>query len=174
MTTRSKIEVASPEGKKFLRRVVKDTAKLISDEHWQVRASNATDWRFEFSRIIKAKQIGDADELIVVETDAKVSLPSDQRFGMVQAFSDAEPVDVRHPTRVYCNGESWQVAKLLAEGWDFEVHASPGSSSSSQHGLSFYYIYATDKATSYYGMTVGGETVAVRGRPVIRGAVDID
>jgi len=28
MTTRSRIEVASAEGKKFLKRVVKDTAKL--------------------------------------------------------------------------------------------------------------------------------------------------
>ena len=166
--------MASAEGKKFLRRVVRDTAKLGSGEGWQVRANPGTDWFFEFSRLVKAKEIGDADELVVIATDAKVSLPAESRLGVVKSFTDAEEVDVRRPTRVYANGESWQVAKLLAEGWTFEITASAGSTSSSHHGLSFYSLYATDKETSYYGMTVGGETVAVRGRAVVRGAVDID
>ena len=175
MITRSKIEVESKEGKKFLRRVMADAVKLSHDERWQARASAETKWLVEFSRTVKPAAIGDPEDLIVVETDCQVSLPSENRIGLVKAFSDAKEVRVKHPVRLWLNGETPLLARLMAEEWRFEIIAGPGSASSSEYGLSFYYLYATNyQKQGYYGITVGGETVAVNGRPIIRCAVDID
>lgn len=175
MITRSRIQVESKEGKRFLRRVMADAVKLSSDERWQARASTETEWCVEFSRTVKPKQVGDPEDLIVVETDCKVSLPSENNTGMVKAFEDAKPVRVQRPVRIWMNGETPLLARLMAEGWNLEVVATPGSTSSSEYGLSFYYVYATNYGKyGYYGIVCGGETVAKDGRPIIRCAVDID
>lgn len=175
MITRTKIAVESKEGKKFLRRVMADAVKLDSDQRWQARASTETKWMVEFSRIVKPKQVGDPEDLIVVETDCKVSLPSENKIGMIKAFSDAKEVRVGRPVRVWMNGETPLLARLMAEDYNLEIIATPGSTSSSEYGLSFYYVYATNYGKyGYYGIVCGGETVAKDGRPIIRCAVDID
>jgi hypothetical protein len=175
MITRSRIAVESKEGKRFLKRVVSDATRLDSDQRWQARASTETEWKVEFSRTVKPKQIGDPEDLIVVETDQKLSLPAENRIGLVKSFSDSKPVDVRRPVRVWMNGETPLLARLMAEGWNLEVMAHGGSTSSSEYGLSFYSVYATNYGKfGYYGIQVGGETVAVNGKPIIRCAVDID
>lgn len=175
MITRSKIQIESKDGKKFLRRVMSDAVKLSYDERWQARANSETEWKIEFSRTVKPKSVGDPEDLIVVETDCKVSLPSDHKIGMVKSFSDSKEVMVRRPTRLWLNGETPLLARLMAEEWRFEIVATGGSTSSSEYGLSFYYLYATNYSKfGYYGIVCGGETVAKDGRPIIRCAVDID
>jgi hypothetical protein len=172
MTTRQNVELGTKEGKQFLRRVVKQQLDSNMDNGWRIFASEATDWKLVFRRTVRAKKVGEFNQEIEVMTDSLVRLPG--RTGqMVQSFHDSEPVCMLTPTYVSFNGESGLVAKLLADGFTFEIEASPGSTSSSRHGISTYRALAVNRAISYCGVQVGHETLAMNGHVLISSSVSV-
>ena len=174
MSTYQSVELDSKEGKAFLRKVIRHNTDSNYDNAWRIHASATTDWRLEFRRTIKGA-IGEPDEDITVRTDSKVGLPSDSKTGReVQSFHDSKPVWVCRPTRIFLNGETTGVARLLLDGYRLEIQASAGSTPSSQHGISIYSVEAHNHKYGYYGYGIGGETLAINGRAIIRSTVDID
>lgn len=169
-TTRQTIQLASKEGKAFLRKVIKHNATCSMREDWSLRASPATDWKVVFERTIPG-EVGEPDEEVIVTTDQVVTIYG--KTGAVKSFDDSQEVIVCEPRRVNLNGETPLAAKLLLDGFSLEVHCSSGSTSSSRHGLSFYTLTARNRELSHYSLTIGGETVAKDGQQILSSVVGI-
>ena len=165
------IAIDSKEGRRFLRRVMRDAHE--TEEQWAVTASPETEWRFKFFRTEKGR-IGDPDRLIEVMTDELCKTPSDRSLGFRKPFGDAQPVPVCRPVKVWFRGSTAMAfAKLLLDGARFEITASAGSSHSSQHGLAFYSLAANLPDIRYDSLSLGGQTVTKDGYVVISGAVHV-
>lgn len=170
------IEVASNEGRKFLRRVLKESRKTRFGSGWKAWASESTDWCFEFEITLEPSEIGEPEQTISVRTDVRIRMPSESRIGKrVQAFSDSQEVFVYRPKSVRVDrGDAKWVAKLMLEGASFELVASAGSTSSSKLELSFYYLTASLPDCDNYAVRIGNETVATTNRgTIISGPVSI-
>ena len=173
MTTFQSVQVGTKEGKAFLRKIIKHNERCMMNEEWRAYAGPSNNWCWRFSRTIKG-EVGEPDQHVEVQTDAKVCLPSDSKTGCeVQSFHDSKPVWVSRPRACYMNGDTAVVAKLLADGWAFEIEASAGSTSSSEYGIATYNVFAK-MPNSYYGVYVGGETITVNGKQVVRSVVDVN
>ena len=144
-TTMQRIELDSKDGKKFLRRIVRDNDKVNWDEEWRAHAASDTEWKLRFYRTQKG-EIGDADAEIEVQTGETIGLPGKRSIGNVLSFDDAEPVYVAPPKRLHLSGrDAATVAQFIADGYTIKIEASAGSSNSSRHGLAFYYVLMTKR-----------------------------
>jgi hypothetical protein len=162
-----RIESESADCAKFLRKVAK------TDSDWRVRANDSTDWCLVFVRTIAGK-LGEPDEEVEVSTDIQVAIPPDSAFGERASFHDSRPVIVRRPRGIFLHGSDTQLlAKLLIAGARLSVSASSGSTSSSEHGLSFYSLEAGFPDVPYASVTIGGQVIAKDGRQLVCGAVTL-
>jgi hypothetical protein len=124
-TTQS-VSLDSPEGKKLLRKIVKER------HDWRFSA-NATDgWRLTFTREVKGRT-GEPNATIVVETDSVIPLLtgwSEEREGLP-------------PAPRWVNGRmASTVATLLLAGCSLAVRTSSGSQRSREHGISYSSLVA--------------------------------
>ena len=161
----------TPEGKKFLKKVVRENQDLDWQECWSVRAHTGTHWKLEFKRTIKG-EIGDPERTVTVMTDMEVRV--DYQPGEKQSFSDSKAVYLIGCTGINLRGSDLAVLCNLLRHKNPRVwvigHA--GSTSSSQYGLSFYELQVkTDDLGG--NVSIGSHTVAVNGRRVISGSVEI-
>jgi len=116
-TTTQRTELGSKEGKKFLRRIVRENDKFNWDEEWRAHAASDTDWQLRFYRTQKG-EVGDADAEIEVQTDASIGLPGKRSLGDVLSFDDAEPVYIASPKRLHLSGrDAATVAQFIADGY---------------------------------------------------------
>lgn len=170
-TTFTICKLETPEGKKFLRRVIRENESLGWDECWSCRAHTGTDWRLEFTRTIKG-EVGDPERTVTVRTDMVVRI--DYKAGDKQSFSDSKPVYLIGCTGIWLRGSELSVLCNLLRGTNPRVWVvgSAGSTSSSQHGLSFYDLHVGNKELGG-DVCVGHGTVAVNGRRVCSGTVEI-
>lgn len=163
--------IDTPAGKKFLRRVMKDNADSSWDESWGVRCGPHSEWKIEFRRTLKG-EIGDPERTVVVMTDYKI--PVYYEPGERKSFSDSKPVWLCPCKGIWLNRTDVGVlcSLLLHKDIRISVEGHAGSTSSSEHGISFYYLEA--KSPSLGGcVRFGSETVAVHGRRVCSGSVEI-
>jgi hypothetical protein len=166
------VDLSSPAGLKFLRRVVTDNGKLPSDSSWVVYARASDGWKLTFWRNVKG-QIGDPEARITVCTDYVVRVDG-HRGSQVKAFSDCEPVIVREPTGLHLSRDTAGLAaKMLADGGKLSVDCQCGSTNSSRHGLSFYSLSVTLPRFPYATLAIGGDTVCKDGNVLSSGAVDM-
>lgn len=162
MMTMQKIEIATKDGKKFLR-------KVMREDGWDCYARKAEGWTLTFRKEIKAKQVGDPDSQILVETDC--ILGERGNTGRTQAFHDAEPVDVPAATRMRLStGDTSLMAKLLMADMKPVISYSAGSVHSSRHGLAFVSLRMTDRLT--YGGVSFGETIYKDGQVLTIGPAE--
>jgi len=170
MLTMQRVALDSKEGRKFLRRVVRDQNESSYDERWSARASVETDWQFMFTRKVVGP-IGDADQYVEVQTD--IPCRCTHQGGTKRSFSDADEVQTVTPRRVWIDGGSAAiVAKLALDGWRFRVEVSSGSTISSRLGLAFYSLEASTPSICYASLTIGGETITANGRTITSGAIE--
>lgn len=179
-STVQSVSLDSKEGKAFLRRVVRENDKLSWDEAWSAwgRAEYASDgyarWTLEFTREVK-QGIGLPDlRITVVVTDPPIGYTGPLSSGVedTRTLDQYEkPVFVHRPNRfILHRGDCGAFAELLERGWKCHVVATRGSISSSEFGMSFYYV---DMNKNHYrGVTVGGQTVAANGKRIVHGPVD--
>ena len=163
--------IDTPDGNKFLRKVVRENESLDSREAWCCRAHTGTNWKLEFIRTIKC-EIGDPERTVTVMTDVEVRV--DYKAGEKQSFSDSKPVYLIGCTGIWLNSYDLPVLCNLLRQKNCRVWVTghAGSSSSSQHGLSFYDLQV--KTSDLGGnVHIGNQTVAVNGRQVISGSVEI-
>jgi hypothetical protein len=163
--------IDTPDGKKFLRKVVRENESLDSSQAWCCRAHTGTNWKLEFRRTIKG-EIGDPERTVTVMTDVEVRV--DYKAGEKQSFSDSKPVYLIGCTGIWLNSYDLPVLCNLLRQKNCRVWVTghAGSSSSSQHGLSFYDLQV--KTSDLGGnVHIGNQTVAVNGRQVISGSVEI-
>jgi hypothetical protein len=172
--TLQRVQAASKEGKAFLRRVIRDSQDSSRDSDWTVSANEATEWQLKFYRTIKGT-IGNPDAEVEVQTDIAVGYPNDRMFGRVKSFSDSAEVYVPRITRLCVHGMDVAViATFVLDGSSLHMEASAGSTSSSEHGLAFYSLTASMRGLSWSSVSIGSDTVCKDGRPIIRGAIDVD
>ena len=162
--THQTVALDSKEGKAFLRKVARTRHEW--PQEWHLRASPETDWRITFIRPILGA-VGEPDQRVEVCTDSVVRLDGE---------SGTTPVIV--PAAQYCCLSGSYVrtaAKLLLDGWRFEISHSSGSTSSSEYGLAFLSLHAERRGTgvndNWDTVEIGSASVAVNGTFVIRGAV---
>jgi hypothetical protein len=165
--------LSTPEGKKFLRRVIRQNDSLGYREAWDVTASPSTDWRLEFARCVKG-EIGDEERIVTIRTDLHVRC--DYKPGDKESFSDCKPVylcgcrylrlDSGH-TQTLCH-------LLLNKKPSVWVKGHAGSASSSQFGISFYDVHVSWEELKHRDVVIGYQTVAVNGRRVCSGSVELE
>jgi hypothetical protein len=167
VATHQTLDLLTPEGKKFLRRV----ARRKQGEDWKAYASEATGWLLHFWRDIDIYgDVGEPDVRVTVETNQLVCLFG--KKGTVKAFEDAKEVIVPECRRVHLNAaDTATVAKLLLDGWRLTVVHSSGSPHSSEHGLAFVRLTLENRlGNNWDEVQIGGETVYVNGVRVASGA----
>lgn len=170
MATMQQVAMESKEGKAFLRKVVRDNQRLGWNEEWDVRANASTDWKLRFTRVVKG-EIGEADSEIVVDTDLEAGRA--KSGDIRQSFSDCKPVQMATIKGLTLRGADLvTLCGVLSQGAGINIAAHAGSSSSSQHGLSFY--QAELSGEGFKGLSIGSQAVAVNGQRVICGDVSID
>jgi hypothetical protein len=167
--TFQRIELATPAGKKFLRRVARDRTAGGRREEWHMMADSSDGWRVSFWRLVPGAAPGDADYQITVETDAVIVM--DGRTGEVAPFHDAETVTVPAARRVHCYGSDCRTAAaLMADGWALSVQHSAGSANSSAVGLAFLSLEVYSHAGEVSAFI--GQTVYRNGLQIIAGPVN--
>lgn len=170
--TFASVSLETKEGQKFLRRVIRENETLSSDEQWTAHASRETDFTLEFYRRVRGN-IGDAEQEIRVRTFTQFSL----RYRAGEAsFAGDNPVMLVDCHRVYFgNGDTSILCYFLKhDGIKLSIEGHRGSTSTSKHGLSFYHVSAHWPALpKYTGITIGHESIAINGRPVMSGSVDL-
>ena len=166
-TTFQRVEFGTKQGKAFLRRVIRESRSLSWNEEWRARASLETDWNLVFYRTVKGKAAGDPDSEIEVSTDIHVVQAGEATVHI------GDPVVLPLPRAVHFNGDLPVVCDLIQRGYSLSVESSAGSESSSKHGIGFLRVRAVNRDISYYGATVGSETVTVNGRVVCSGVVSV-
>lgn len=162
----------SPDGKKFLRKVIRDNSRLGYKECWQVRAHTGTNWSLEFKRTV-IPEIGESERTITVRTTTVVSV--DYKAGDKQSFHDSKPVYLIGCTGIYLSSYHMNTvcAILLHKNVRMWVSGHAGSTSSSQHGISFYDLKMSTAELYGGDVSVGHQTVAVNGRVVCSGSVEL-
>lgn len=170
--TFASISIDSKDGQKFLRRVIRENESLNSDEQWTAHASRETDFTLEFYRRIRGR-VGDAEREIRVRTLTQFSLrykPGNE------SYAGDSPVMLVECLRVHFGhtDTSTLCYFLKNDGIKLSIEGHRGSTSTSKHGLSFYHVSAHWPALpKYTGITIGSETVAINGRSVMSGSVDL-
>jgi hypothetical protein len=168
--TATTVELASPEGRKFLRRVA---SKRGWREGWRLVANANEGWLVTFWRHEDAKAVGDSSRYVDVVTDERVSVHG--KTGTVKPGSDGRDVIVPSATSVsLISCDASLAARLLLDGWKLSIRHSAGSQTSSKVGLAFVQLIATppEKDGVYCcGLSLGGETVTQNGVTVCGGAV---
>lgn len=170
MTTASVLDLDTKEGKKFLRRVLRNR-----HEEWRLSARESEEWRVLFWRRVPARDAGDRDGYVSVPTDIFVKQYGNTGHG-VKPFDDARPVTVPKCTSVTLH--EWDVrtvAKLLLDGpWGFEVSHSAGSTSSSQYGLAFIRLSLHQRTGGdWHEVQIGSESVFIHGSRIVAGSCDV-
>lgn len=167
MLTMTKLEMASPEGIKFLKRVLK------LNENWAATASPSTDWNLSFSRIVKAKDAGDTDEEVIVRTDVNVGYNKNQ-FGelYVERDSASEKVYIPNPRymTIHYSGEMMHLCESIQRGMHLSIECSRGSINSSKLGIGHVYLKARKGDLSFI---IGHETLLQNGRTLESGNVSV-
>lgn len=166
--TITRLDLSTPEGKRFLRRVA-----TRPGEDWHFRAEASDGWRVNFWRRAKPEAAGDSEVNITVDTDETILVQG--RTGLVKSFSDSSEVIVPSARRAHAWGVDCRtIAALLAEGWKLEVYHNSGSTSSSHHGLAFLSLqmYRRTK-TGEQAVTIGDSTFK-DGQQIISGPVSVD
>ena len=174
-TTIQRVELDTKDGKKFLRRVIRDNQTFDWDEEWRIDARPSTEWKLRFYRTQKG-ELGDGDNDIEVQTEHAVRLPSERETGDVKSFSDSQSVFVPRPLSLLISScDVATVAQFLLDGYSLRIEASAGSSNSSEFGLSFIYVLLQKRKPDGRTLTVQlqGDTVAKDGRPICSGAVSV-
>lgn len=164
-------KLETPEGKKFLRRVVRENDTLPMFDGWSARAHTGTHWKLEFRKTIKG-EIGDPERTITIMTDMEVRV--DYKAGDKQSFEDSKSVYLIGCTGIWLRGTELNVVcnLLRQKNPRMWVCGHAGSSASSQHGISFYELrMKTDDLGG--NVSVGHHSVAVNSRRVISGSVEI-
>ena len=164
--TAQSVDVATPEGKKFLK-------KILKQDDWKIRiAHTAGKWQSVRAVRTVRGQLGEPDARVDVQLSG-IEVMQCGRPGSQQSFSDSKPVDVVQPTRVCLtgSGEVRAFIECAINGARFRVSCSSGSTNSSEYGLSFYSL---DADFGTYDFGIGGETIAMNGRTLVCGAVDIN
>lgn len=160
------------EGRKFLKRVIRENENLDYSEQWSVRANPGTDWRLEFRRVFK-EELGDPERIVTLMSDVTVWV---YRPETRQSFADSEPVVIcgcRYIS-IHAIRDVAVLCSLMCHD-DFRIYAesSSGSTSSSKFGISTYYLEAQTKQL-HGKVRIGNETMAVNGRRVISGSIEIE
>jgi len=171
-STYQSVDLASKEGKAFLRKVLRDNDNSGWSDGWNANARSCDDWRLDFSRTIRGK-VGEPDVAVNVRTDLTVSL-SGKTGPAVQSFHHSKPVCVPTPRRLFLHGtDTSALVALLLRGTDrLTICSSGGSTSSSEHGLAFIHLDAKLSDERYSTVQVGGTTVYKDGHRLVSGAVD--
>lgn len=171
--TFASISIDSKEGQKFLRRVIRENESLNSDEQWTAHASRETDFTLEFYRRIRGS-VGDAEQEIRVRTSTQFSLR--YRPGN-ESYAGDSPVLLVECHRVYFGHTDTSTLCYFLKQHDgirLSIEGHRGSTSTSKHGLSFYNVSAHWPALpKYTGIMIGQETIAINGRSVMSGSVDL-
>ena len=153
----------SNTGRGLLRKVARHEPKWRDE--WSLRAGEDTDWKVVFHRRIDG-DIGEPDATVDVETDSVVRFQG--KTGLRQAFADSKEVVVPQCRSIWLRGrDAALVAKFLLDGWHLRVTHSAGSTSSSEHGLSFVYLSLVKDCDE---VEIGSWTVLVNGTQVCSGA----
>lgn len=170
--TLQRVELDTKEGKRFLRRVIRENEELRCNEMWSVDACPAQGWKLRFYRTVKG-DIGDPDREVEVMTDETVGIPRESECGEVKAFEDSQPVIIPHPTRLWLNMSPVStLAEHLAKGGKVRIEASAGSTTSSCSGLAFLTLDLTSRCkTGRTSCVTLSQTVFINGRTVCSGAV---
>lgn len=175
-TTFQTVDLATKDGAKFLRRVIRDNRESFSSvsSGWRVFARACDDWNLEFCRTIEGN-LGDPDRAVVVRTDTTVRLSG--KHGQVRTFHDSQEVYVREPRRLYLGStDCAALAQLLLDDSSarLAIVSSAGSTHSSKYGLSFHYFEAEIKRRGQHiGFAkLGGDTVC-NGEVICSGAIDV-
>jgi len=164
-------KTGTPEGKKFLRKIIRDNSNCRYREDWSVRASLETEWRLEFRRTING-EIGDPEKVITVMTDEKVSV--NYQSGDKKSFEDSQAVTILPCRYISLSGSDVKTLcfMMLQDGFRISAEASSGSTSSSKHGISVYTLRV--KTQQLCGtVEIGHHSMAVNGNRVISGSVEI-
>ena len=169
MITMQTVAIDSKDGRVFLRKVQKHNLDAPSGEDWGIYAGDRSKWAIQFRRTVKGAT-GEPDREVEVMTDGHIGKTG--RVGMVQSFEYCKPVCVLQSRGVNLHGSTAALAaRLLADGWRFEVCHSGGSTASSEHGLAFYDLMSRHPDFPYARIVVGGGTVTIDGTRIIAGDV---
>ena len=153
-------------GRGLLRKIARHEPKW--GDEWSLRAAEDTDGKVVFHRRIDG-DIGEPDATVDVETDSVVRLHGET--GRRKAFEDSREVTVPSCRSVWLRGRDTALAaKFLLDGWHLRVMHSAGSTSSSQHGLSFVYLSLVKDCDE---VEIGSWTVCVNGTQVCSGACTV-
>jgi len=176
MNTKSTVSYDSKEGKRFLRKVIRENK---AGAGWCARASarNMTEeygsesWAVSFEREVPPKNVGDASVEVEVTTDFCIRV-SPSQFGTKASFSDAKEVNVPRPTTAFfMYGDVAALALAIINGCDVNIEASHGSTNSSQHGIGTTSVRVSDRKNRCT-YTIGNDTMYVNGSRVISGAAE--
>ena len=167
INTFQSIEIESKAGRAFLRKVANNDFPM--DNGWKAYASEATQWKWRFSREID-NGIGMPRTLIEVTTNSRCCGASTERETK-QSFHDSKPVTLLGIRSVHIHWSACKMlAKLLLDGFSARVERSAGSVSSSEHGLSFYSLEMRGPIGSVY---LGSDTIAKDGRTICGGNISV-
>lgn len=123
--TYTEIDVDTPAGKKFLRRVARNRG-----EGWRLRAM-APGWKIEFSRDVAPGAPGDSRTVVTVETNAEIAR---LQWNETDTGEDLPP----ETARITCSEtDTRTAARLMADGWRPIVRRHSGSDCCREAGLAF-------------------------------------
>lgn len=173
--TFNSVDLETRDGKKFLRRVIRENETLSSlhSEQWTAHASPETQFTLEFYRRVRGN-VGDAEQEIRVRTTTKFSLYYEA--GEKQSFYDSDPVILLPCRGVYLGAtDTMRLCYFLKEdGVRLSIEGHAGSTSSSKHGIAFYAIHINWKSLpGHGGIQIGSESISVKGIPVCSGSVNL-
>jgi hypothetical protein len=176
--TRQTVESGTKEGRKFLRKVIRENMELRWNEEWKVRADEFTGWKLEFRRDVKADEAGNADREIRVQTD--IEIRNNVKSGSAKTFHDSQEVTIPDVQSVNMSGPKLaMVVGLILDGYRLELNSSRGSQNSSKHGIGEVSLDVTRRINTRNGDSFPGypltvcTTTTVNGRTVSCGSVSL-
>jgi hypothetical protein len=163
--TRQILSLDTKDGKRFLRKVIRDNEQASWNQGWIIRARREDGWRLSFDRTIAGK-VGQPDLNVSVVTDYRI--PSRGKWGAHSSFSDDKPVTIHEPNYLTATTHRTNsMAFFIAEGWRLELCTNRGSTNSSRHGIGFIELQAYKN--HYLAPVTIDQTTVINGQVVCSG-----